>query len=235
MKRLYLFLLAAGYVFVINSCSKDYFTDEEYVTPYEQTKGESIDSLETKHVQNNDSIDDAVYNSQMLQSDTVPQKQEEEQWYNCNMNITGRLIVDDGTSVDLTDTRFNVSKIIVKVSVDENDSICIFEPDINSDIKEPLTCEMWEKLPQGLRYDSKPFCARPIDFQHKGRYDAEITIYSVLRTKDSNLVTGCSTIKDTCIVNYSSKSRRTQYLTLDIPIELRTIQFGATVAETETE
>lgn len=227
MKKNYLFLMAAALAVLSTSCTSD---DDELVVivrsmPCNQVVSDTLSTSE--QTENKDSVD--------VPSVVSVRQTETEVSYHCSLNLNVRLLVDGDTSVDISGTKVTITRIDMKVRIDDSDSLEV-SPGINGEIMEPLNWYSWSELPTGVRYNYKPLFAEPITIEYKNNFDIEVTTHYVLRTRDSELVSRCETIVDSSVFNYSSDAHREYwYLYLHATIGLSSIQFGAIVAEEETE
>lgn len=233
MKKICLFLMAAAFAVVSISCTSD---DDELIVivrtmPSNQAVNDTLSASE--QTENKDSID-IPHEVSVRQTETGAP--ETEVSYHCSLNLNVRLLVDGDTSTDISGTNVTVTRIDMKVHIDDCDSLEMSEIGINSEIMEPLNKCLWSELPIGVRYNYKPLFAEPISIEYKNNFDIEVTTHYVLRTRDSELVSRCETIIDSSVFNYSSDAHREYwYLYLHATIGLSTIQFGAIVADEETE
>ena len=225
--KLYLFLMTAIFAIVSTSCSSD---DDELIVivktmPCNQVVNDTLSASE--QAVNKDSI--------VIPPVVSVRQAETEVSYHCSLSLNVRLLVDGDTSVDISGTKVTVTRIDMKVRIDDSDSLEV-SPDINKEIMEPLNWYSWSELPPGVRYNYKPLFAEPITIEYKNNFDIEVTTHYVLRTRDSELVSRCETILDSSVFNYSSDAHREcWYLYLHATIGLSSIQFGAIVADVETE
>lgn len=212
MKTNYLLLLAVTLIYI--SCAKDEYTDspemrKAYIQTHDSTGTGDNDTTyifrsNSKGVAENDST---------AENSTL-----------CDLFIEGKLIVDGGTSTDISDTFVTVEKITVNVWTDGKGMVTHY-PVAHTDVAEPTEAE-WENMPAGINYGRKRLNMEPLTISYKDYFYAEITVIYVLRVKDTKqAATDHYTVKAVC----GSSNYKENKMTVLVPLELQTITFTATV------
>ena len=224
MKKNFIILLAA--TFVCFSCSWN--EESEYLEKmkaYYQIHGEPEDSIFT----GSDADSTWVFSSSSVgqmssTSATYPDS------VRCDLLVEGRLIVDGGTSTDISDTYVTVEKIIVRAWIDGKDSVVVFCPEIDSKVAEPTEVLEWETMPECVNYRRKALSAEPVTITYKDYFYAEVEVCYVLRVRDKELAAGCAADHYWNTVRCGSSSLMDNQMTVLVPLELVTIQFNAAVS-----
>lgn len=203
------------------SCSMDEITDSlEMRKAYLQAHGESQDSTST-----------GGYNSAYVRSNPkgmATSNSTAEDSTRCDLFIEGKLIVDGGTSSDISDTFVTVDEVTVNVFADGNEMVT-YCPEVHTDVAEPSEVFEWETMPIGLRYDPKKLSAEPLSICYKDYFYAEVTVSYILRVRDTKLAAGCMTDRCKRTVTCATSSRKENRMSVLVPLELRTIAISATV------
>ena len=203
------------------SCSMDETTDSlEMRKAYLQAHGESQDSTST-----------GGYNSANARSNPkgmAISNSTAEDSTRCDLFIEGKLIVDGGTSSDISDTFVTVDEVTVNVFADGNEMVT-YCPEVHTDVAEPSEVFEWETMPIGLRYDPKMLSAEPLSICYKDYFYAEVTVSYILRVRDTKLAAGCTTDRCKRTVTCATSSHKENRMSVLVPLELRTIAISATV------
>ena len=147
----------------------------------------------------------------------------------CNLMVEGKLIVDGGSSSDLSDTYVTVQKIVVRLWKDNQTKPIEYFPEINKEVAEPADVYTWETMPQGLKYARKTLLKQPVTFSYRDCFYAEVNICYMLRVRDTKLAAGCTVDRYWCKVSGGSTNLREKSVEMLAPLELHTIYFDATV------
>ena len=203
------------------SCSMDETTDSlEMRKAYLQAHGESQDSTST-----------GGYNSAYARSNPkgmATSNSTAEDSTRCDLFIEGKLIVDGGTSSDISDTFVTVDEVTVNVFADGNEKVT-YCPEVHTDVAEPSEVFEWETMPIGLRYDPKKLSTEPLSICYKDYFYAEVTVSYILRVRDTKLAAGCTTDRCKRTVTCATSSHKENRMSVLVPLELRTIAISATV------
>ena len=203
------------------SCSMDETTDSlEMRKAYLQAHGESQDSTST-----------GGYNSAYARSNPkgmATSNSTAEDSTRCDLFIEGKLIVDGGTSSDISDTFVTVDEVTVNVFADGNEKVT-YCPEVHTDVAEPSEVFEWETMPIGLRYDPKKLSTEPLSICYKDYFYAEVTVSYILRVRDTKLAAGCMTDRCKRTVTCATSSHKENRMSVLVPLELRTIAISATV------
>ena len=145
------------------------------------------------------------------------------------ITVEGKVIVDGGSGVDLSDTNVTVEKIIVRLWTDGQAEPVILYPEANTEVAEPSEVYAWETMPQGLKYTRKKLCEQPVAFTYKDYFNAEVSVFYMLRVRDTKLAVECTADRYWNTVSFGSTSYREEYISVLVPLELHTISFNAAV------
>ena len=204
------------------SCSWNEYTDSpEMRKAYIQTHGESQDSTGTNG-------NDSTYVFQSNHKGIVKNDSTTEDSTRCELFVEGKLIVDGGTSSDISDTFVTVDEVTVNVFADGNEMVT-YCPEVHTDVAEPSEVFEWETMPIGLRYDPKMLSAEPLSICYKDYFYAEVTVSYILRVRDTKLAAGCTTDRCKRTVTCATSSHKENRMSVLVPLELRTIAISATV------
>lgn len=144
------------------------------------------------------------------------------------ITVEGKVIVDGGSGVDLSDTYVTVEKIVVRLWTDGQTESVVLYPEITTEVAEPSELYAWE-TPQGLKYARKKLCEQPVTFTYKDYFNAEVSVCYMLRVRDTKLAVECTTDHYWNTVSFCSTSYREEYISVLVPLELHTISFNAAV------
>ena len=147
----------------------------------------------------------------------------------CTLGIDGKVIVDGGSTSDLTNTYVTVEKVIVKVWKDGYHTPIEYFPELNKEVAEPSGRPAWDMMPQGVRHTRKTLCENPITFTYKDYFYVEVDVCYVLRVRDDKLASGCTLDHYWCKAVYGSTNVMETEMNMLVPLELTTICFHATV------
>lgn len=221
-------ILLLASIIVCVSCSWDEETEySKRMKVYYQTHSESNDSTssyrnaDSTFIINNSSSGRAL-NSSAISPDS----------FNCELQIEGNLIVDGGTSTDISDTYVTVEKIVVRAWIDGNDDIIVYQPKIDSKVAEPAEVLEWENMPECVNYRRKMLTVEPVTISYKDYFYAEVEVCYILRIRDTYLASTCSADRYWNTVRFGSSNHMNSLIIIFVPLELITIQFGATVEGT---
>ena len=155
--------------------------------------------------------------------------------YECNLMVNAHLVIDgDITTAPPSSLKVTVQKMNIVISRDgDDDNSLNYSPELISEVTEPQNYEGWHSAPQGLDNNSRSLLKEVIPFVYDNYYDVSIKIYYVVRVKDNKLAAGCATTYERKTVTYSSNIIREKDVTIDIPIELTSVQFNASVSNYE--
>lgn len=220
--KTYLFLLAA--TILCMSCSWESGKTPEIKKVYIQTHSE-----EQQNTASNDSV--LVVPSGGAQNspqETVVSDSSRQTPLQCDLSIEGKLIVDGGSSTDISDTYVTVEKVIVNVWVD-NEETKIYSPKIHTEVAEPSKIFGWAAMPTGINYVSRELVETPISISYMYYFTAEITVYFILRVKDSNLAQGYTQSRYRVTSMCYSNNVKDNSLNVLVPLELTTVKFDAAV------
>ena len=223
MKNNIVMFLAATFICV--SCSWNEESEySEKLKAYYQIHSKQQDSIFTGN--NADSIGTFGSSSdgQMLSTSvTYPYS------VRCDLLIEGKLIVDGGTSTDISDTYVTVKKINVRVWIDGKDSMMVFCPEIDSRVAEPENVLEWETMPECVKYRRKTLSAEPVTITYKDYFYSEVEVCYVLRVREKEFAAGCTADNYWSTVCCGSSSLMEKQMSVLVPLELFTIQFNAIV------
>lgn len=147
----------------------------------------------------------------------------------CSLDIDGKVIVDGGSTSDLTNTYVTVEKVIVKVWKDGYHTPVEYVPELDKEVAEPSNTTSWNMMPQGVKYSRKALCGNPVTFTYKDYFYVEVNVCYVLRVRDDKLAAGCTLDHYWCKAVYSSTNMMETEMRMLVPLELTTICFHATV------
>lgn len=224
MKKNYLFMTVAAIMtsMLFASCSwEEDMNSPELKNGYYQTHSEDGDSTTVTFGSDSTYVSQTTSNGRGVGtvSDSI----------HGNIIVEGKLIVDGGSGVDLSDTYVTVEKIIVRLWTDGQTDPVILYPEANTEVAEPSEVYAWETMPQGLKYARKRLCEQPVTFTYKDYFYAEVSVCYMLRVRDTKLAAGCTADRYWNTVSFGSTSYREEYVTVLVPLELHTISFDATV------
>ena len=204
------------------SCSWNEYTDSpEMRKAYIQTHGESQDSTSTGG-------NDSTYVFQSNHKGIVKNDSTTEDSTRCELFVEGKLIVDGGTSSDISDTYVTVEKITVNVWTDDKKMVAYY-PEAHTDVAEPSEIFAWENMPVGINYDRKRLNMEPLTISYKDYIYAEVTVYYILRVRDAKLAAGCTVYRYRNTVTCGTSIFKENRMTVLVPLELTSITFSATV------
>lgn len=230
MKTKSLVLMAVTLMCV--SCSWEEYTDSpEMRKAYLQTHGESQDSTVADTGDNDTTYVDRYNPKGIAESNTMEEISPEDS-VRCNLIIEGKLIVDGGTSSDISDTYVTVEKITVNVWADGK-GMKTYYPEAHKEVAEPSESCEWNNMPAGVDYDRKRLNMEPLAIPYKNYFYAEVTVCYVLRVKDNKLATGCTKSRFKNTVKCSSDRAGENNMSVLVTLELSTVQFDATVGNYE--
>lgn len=149
----------------------------------------------------------------------------------CSLLIEGRLVVDGGCGVDISDTYVTVRNIIMRVWTDDKDSVMIFQPKINSRVAEPDYVFGWETLPEGLKYRRQLLVEEPAVITYKKCWSAEVEINYCLRVRETELAADCQVDYHRSLAKFESESSINTQMIVLVPLNLGTIKFDAGASE----
>lgn len=226
MKKNVVFLLAAALVCV--SCT---WNDEpefsEDMKAYYQTHSEQEDSVFT----DNDADSTWVFNSASSGRSLNASSSTSPDSARCDLLVEGRLIVDGGTSTDISDTYVTVEKITVRVWIDGRDSVMVSYPAIDDKVAEPGNVLEWDTMPECVKYRRKLLSAEPVTITYKESFYAEVEVCYILRVRDTKLAAGCTADRYWNTVSCESSSMMGGIMSVLVPLELVTIKFSASVGD----
>lgn len=204
------------------SCSWEKYTDSPKMRKaYLQTHGESQDSTST-------GANDSTYVFRSNPKGVVKNDSTTEDSTRCDLFVEGKLIVDGGTSSDISDTYVTVEKITVNVWADAKEMVS-YCPVVHTDVAEPSEVFEWESMPAGINYSRKRLNMEPLTISYKDYFYAKVTVCYILRVRDAQLAAGCTADRYWNTVRYGSSFFRENRMDILVPLELTTIQFDATV------
>ena len=200
---------------------EEYTGDPELRKGYIQTYCESQNSTENEE---NDSTCSIHSNTKgVAKNDSTA-----EDSTRCDLFVEGKLIVDGGTSSDISNTYVTVEKITVNVWADGKEMV-IYYPVAHTDVAEPSEVFEWESMPAGINYGRKRLNMEPLTISYKDYFYAEVTVYYILRVRDTKLAAGCTADRYRNTVTCGTSSFKENRMTVLVPLELQTITFSATV------
>lgn len=220
MKTKSLVLMAVTLMCV--SCSWEEYTDSpEMRKAYLQTHGESQDSTST-------GTNDSTYVFRSNPKGVAKNDSTAEDSTRCDLFVEGKLIVDGGTSSDISDTFVTVEKITVNIWADGKEMVTYY-PVAHTDVAEPSEVFEWESMPAGINYGRKRLNMEPLTISYKDYFYAEVTVCYILRVRDTKLAAGCTADRYRNTVTCGTSSFKENRMTVLVPLELQTITFSATV------
>lgn len=151
----------------------------------------------------------------------------------CNLIMTGKLIVDGGSSTDLSDTYVTVEKIIARIWTDGQSEPVECLPKAAKEVAEPSFVYTWETMPQGLKYARRTLCERPVTFCYMNNFHIEASVCFILRVRETRLAAECTADRYWNTVSYDSDGSRIDNLDILVPLKLCTIQFDAVVQKSK--
>ena len=222
MKKNFLFLTAIAIMSAMSivSCSWDDETDSpELRKAYYQTQS----------FENNDSTSSGYRSDSVYVSRTTGISGTTADSVQCNLMVDGKLIVDGGSSSDLSDTYVTVEKIIVRLWIDGQTEPVEYYPETNKEVAEPSDVYAWGTMPQGIKYARKTLCEQPVAFSYRDYFYVEVNVCYMLRVRDTKLAAGCTADRYWCKKVGGSTNFREKSMNILVPLELHTIYFDATV------
>ena len=210
MKRNSFLLMAA--MFLCAGCSWNYDGTEE-MRAYYFTYTDSTDIISTTDYARQQDTDDAIRESYL--------------------QVEGKLLVNGGTSADISDTYVTVKEIIVNLWIDGKDSLVTIRPAIHEGVAEPSELGGWDMMPEGVGYDRRVLCEELIPFVYESSFRAEVTVCYILRVSDTMLVTNSSADQCWKTVKFNSIGLRGagEVINIVVPLNLVTMTFNAAIGE----
>lgn len=150
---------------------------------------------------------------------------------NCYVQVMGRLIVNNGNTVDLASTHVTVKRVVIQTEVDNNDSTFTYFPVIANDVAEPDSAYEWKTFPIGVKYTPRILLSEPVCVTYKEKLNVIISVHYLLRTSDYSRVTDCKPDLYVCSGQCKPIGLKDEKLCIDIPLVLTTIQIGAIVED----
>ena len=210
-------------VLICTSCTFSY--DREYMEDI-MAKYNTTDTITKKTASDSDSI--VVQDIRNQNQKEVLELYGDTARYNVlNVtNIKSRVIItDDDTMDDIETLKVTVRKVRIDISVD--DETQVIWPEVNETVKEPMEYTGWLCLPDGLKKSNKDVCSEAISFSFLNNYEVRISIFYTVRVRDGHLAQGCSESLEYKTVKLSSSNEWRKNVSVNIPIELTSVQFDA--------
>ena len=107
----------------------------------------------------------------------------------CDLYFEGKLIVDGGSTSDISDTYVTVEKIKVNVCTDGKETVTYY-PEINIEVAEPSEFFDWDTMPSGINYERKKLSKKPLTILYEDYFYAKVIVVYILRIKDTKLFAG---------------------------------------------
>lgn len=214
-----LFILAAAIAFT--GCTLDGEIDSlESRKAYTQAFSDNKDCIFVNYA-------DGWYPQRQSYGKTLPNGSKDS--VQCQITVDSKLIVDGGTSSDISDTYVTVEKIIVRLWPDGQQEPVVCLPKTDKNVAEPSGILEWEGIPQGITYARKTLCEKPVSFSYKEYFYAEVEVFFMLRIKDNNQVSKCFSNRYSNTVKFGSTSYKEENMNVVVPLELTTVKVKATV------
>lgn len=169
-------------------------------------------------------LKDSISNGDILSSSAILPDS-----FKCNIQIDGKLIVDGGSYMDITDTYVTVEEVTIRVWIDESDDAIIYQPELDKKIAEPEEVLEWETMPEGINYTRKALTAEPVTITYKNCFYAEVAVFYILRIRDTYLASACSADRYSNTISCGSDDQTGNQISILVPLELKTIRFNAVV------
>jgi len=150
----------------------------------------------------------------------------------CYLQLIGRVVVDGGQSLDLSQTCVTVMD--VEVEVTRRNIACVttvYHPVIRKEVAEPDSVSYWNKMPLGVGYTPARLLEQPFLITYQDSCDINVTVHYLLRTKEYSLVTRCIPDRYDYSFPVSLIGLKKEKVNIDVPVRLSTIQLNAVVVD----
>ena len=154
----------------------------------------------------------------------------------CYLQLTGRVIVDGGQAVDLSQTCVTVKGVEVGVTRGKIARVTtVYHPVIRKEVAEPDSVSYWNEMPLGVGYAPARLLEQPLLIAYEDSCDINVTVHYLLRTKDYDAVCKCVPDRYDYSFPVSLIGLREEKVNIDVPVRLSTIQLNAVVKGAQRE